>query len=84
MRLVLKLHALCFALCGAGSPYERKQIARIQQQLADLDLKEAEFKRNAAVSAMKYQQACQELGIAVWSSQQSLPPVCSELLGSLR
>ncbi len=38
---------------------------KVQQQLTDMERKEAEFRRNAAASAVKYQQACQELGIQV-------------------
>ncbi|KAJ7531028.1 hypothetical protein O6H91_14G029400 [Diphasiastrum complanatum] len=44
-------------------PFQKKLITRLQQQQADVDRKEAEFKRNAAVSASKYMQACQEFGI---------------------
>lgn len=46
-------------------PFQRKQIARLQQQLADLDKKESEFRKNAGVCAQRYKQACEELGIQV-------------------
>jgi hypothetical protein len=46
-------------------PYQRKQIGRLQQQLADLDKKEAEFRKNAGACAQRYKQACEELGIQV-------------------
>ncbi|GAQ85552.1 hypothetical protein KFL_002410020 [Klebsormidium nitens] len=58
-------------------PFQRKQIARWQQQLADLDKKEAEFRKNAGVSAQRYKQACEELGIQGTD-------VRSELLGLAR
>lgn len=37
----------------------------MQHQLTDMEKKEAEYKRNAAAAATRYQQACQELGIKV-------------------
>ncbi|KAH7434100.1 hypothetical protein KP509_07G101100 [Ceratopteris richardii] len=44
-------------------PYFKKQITKFQQQLADIERKESEYKRSASAAALKYQQSCQELGI---------------------
>ena len=64
-------------------PFHKKQAARAQQQLSDLERKKGEAQRSAAAAAADFRQECQALGVDPGRLRTSLLGLAAELPGLL-